>query len=351
MKRALVARWGALAALTTAIMLAAAGFGPTAEAQPSSNNKAAAEALFDEGRKLLEAGSYPEACRAFEASQKLDAGVGTLLYLGDCYERTNRVASAWATFREAAAMAKTAADDKREQIARGRAEALEPKLYRLTVAVVENVPGLEVKRNGEPLADATWGVALPVDAGKQTIVASAPGYLTYEKTIEVPSGPGKETVAVPKLEPDPAASKPAPTATATPTTAPTSPPPPVVPPKEERSNGLLIGGIVVGGLGVIGAAVTGALVGVASSKYAEGDDFCEGTVCTDQVGVDAAEDARSLGDVATGTLIGSLVLIATGATLVIVHFATEPSTPSAAVEVGIMPRGDGATFGLWGRFQ
>ncbi|NUO49463.1 MAG: hypothetical protein HOV80_11460 [Polyangiaceae bacterium] len=350
MKRALVARWGALAVLTTAVMLAAVGFGPPAEAQPSSNNKAAAEALFDEGKKQLEAGNLADACRAFEASQKLDAGVGTLLYLGDCYERTSRVASAWATFREAAAMAKTASDDKREQIARGRAEALEPKLYRLTVAVVDGVPGLEVKRNGEPLGDATWGVALPVDEGKQTIVASAPGYLTYEKTIEVPAGPGKETVAVPKLEPDPNASKPAPTTAPTATAAPTSTPP-VVPPKEERGNGLLIGGIVVGGLGVIGAAVTGALVGVASSTYAEGDDFCEGTICTDQRGVDSAEDARSLGDVATGTLIGSLVLIATGATLVIVHFATEPSTPSAAVEVGIIPRGDGATFGVWGRFQ
>ncbi len=351
MRRALVARWGALAVLTTAVMLTSAGFGPPAEAQPSSNNKAAAEALFDEGKKLLEAGNFAEACRAFEASQKLDAGVGTLLYLGDCYERTNRVASAWATFREAAAMAKTAADDKREQIARSRAEALEPKLYKLTIAVIDRVPGLEVKRNGELLADATWGVALPVDAGKQTIVATAPGYLTYEKAIDVPEGPGKETVTIPKLEVDPNASKPAPTTTATATTAPTTAPPPVVPPKEERSQGLLIGGLVVGGLGVIGAAVTGALVGVASSKYAEGDDFCEGTVCTDQRGVDAANDARSLGDVATGTLIGSLVLIATGATLVIVHFATEPSTPSAAVEVGIMPRADGAALGVWGRFR
>jgi hypothetical protein len=347
------ARRRRLAWLASASIVGMCALGaPFASAQPSANDKAAAEALFDEGKKLLEAKKLPEACKAFEASQKLDAGVGTLLYLGDCYERVERFASAWATFREAAAMATTAQDDKRAQIARSRVDALDPKLFRLTFAVVERVPGLQIKRNGEVLSEATWGVPLPVDAGPQKIEASAPGYVTFSKTIDVPTTPGKETVAVPALERDPNAGRPAATASAQPTAsvAPTTAPP-VTPPPEERGQGLLIGGFVVGGLGVIGAAVTGALVGVASSKYSEGDDFCVDTVCSDQRGVTAAEDARTLGNAATGTLVGSLVLIATGATLVIVHFATEPSESSAAVQVGVAPRGDGATFGVWGSFQ
>ncbi len=317
--------------------------------QPSSNDKAAAEALFDEGKKLIEAKSYAAACGKFEASLKLDPGIGTLLFLGECYERTDRFASAWATFREAAALAKVGNDPKREQIARDRADALEPKLFRLTVAVVERVPGLVVKRDGEPLSDATWGVGVPVDSGEHTIEASAEGYVSFKKVIQTPGAPGQETVAVPKLERDLTPVAPPSASAAPPASASVAPPPPP-PPPEERGSGLLIGGLVVGGVGVIGMAVTGALLGVATSTYRDGDQFCDGTVCSDPRGVEAADDARALGDVGTGTLIGSLALLGTGAVLLVVHFASGPSAPDSTVQVGLAPRPGGAALGLWGRF-
>jgi serine/threonine-protein kinase len=330
-------------------LLAAVCLGPESARAQSANDKAAAEALFDEGKKLLDQNRTAEACQRFEASQKLDAGVGTLLFLADCYERTDRFASAWATFREAAAMAKTAADDKREKIARGRADSLEGKLFKLTVAAQEPLPGLVIKRDGETIEQSVWGVALPVDAGSHTIEASAPGYVTFTRKVDVPKTSGAETVVVPKLEKDTA---PPPTTTAPPTASPpVAPPPqpPPPPPRDERGNGLLIGGLVVGGLGVVGLAVTGALAGVATSKYAEGDDSCEGTVCSDPAAVQSANDARQLGDVATGTFIAGLGLAAVGATLVIVHFATAPDE-GAAVQVGFTGAPDGGRFGMWGRF-
>src|SRR5687768_18046990 len=120
-----------MATLAAAIALPA----PRAYAQRSVDNKAAAEALFDHAKRLHAAGRYAEACPKFAESQKLDAGVGTLLYLADCYEKIGQTASAWAGFREAAAAAKNAGQEEREKIARDRAAGLEPQLSRLTITV------------------------------------------------------------------------------------------------------------------------------------------------------------------------------------------------------------------------
>src|SRR5260221_8939712 len=107
----------------------------SASAEPTPNDKLTAEALFSDGRKLMTAGKFRQACPKFEASLKLDPGVGTMLNLGDCYEKNQQSASAWAQFREASAAARAAGSREREELARQRAAALEPKLSRLTIIV------------------------------------------------------------------------------------------------------------------------------------------------------------------------------------------------------------------------
>ncbi len=62
------------------------GLSGLARAQSAgTNNRAAAEALFSEGRSLSAKGRYAEACPKFEASQQLDPGLGTMLNLAECY--------------------------------------------------------------------------------------------------------------------------------------------------------------------------------------------------------------------------------------------------------------------------
>src|SRR4030095_15910449 len=101
-------------------------------ADASASDKASAEALFDEALRAMKEGKYAEACPKLENSQRIDPGVGTLLYLGECYEKIGRTASAWATFREAASQAEAGGQTKRAKAARERIAKLDSKLSYLT---------------------------------------------------------------------------------------------------------------------------------------------------------------------------------------------------------------------------
>src|SRR5258708_37106471 len=90
---------GALAAL------AVLSGGAPALAQPSSDARAAAAALFEDGRRLMGESKYAEACPKLEESQRVDPGMGTLYQLSVCHEAIGRTASAWVGFREVAQMA------------------------------------------------------------------------------------------------------------------------------------------------------------------------------------------------------------------------------------------------------
>ncbi|HTB56413.1 MAG TPA: tetratricopeptide repeat protein [Polyangia bacterium] len=189
------ARRISLAALVCAA--AVSGRAPAARAQ--AEDQAAARALFAEGRALMKAGQYADACPKLEAARKLFTSAGILLNLADCHEKIGRTASAWTEFGEAAAVAKrTNRDDDAEEATR-RQGALEPSLPRLTIRVAHAVPGLGVKRDGAPIAPAAWGAALPVDPGAHEIRAEAAGFEPWIGSATV-STPGQVvTVDVPEL--------------------------------------------------------------------------------------------------------------------------------------------------------
>src|SRR5689334_19349942 len=91
-----------------------------ADVRAEGGDRVAAESVFQDGKRLMAAGKYAEACPKFETSQRLDPGVGTLLNLADCYEKVGRTATAWATFLEAASGSKAAGNAAREKAARDR---------------------------------------------------------------------------------------------------------------------------------------------------------------------------------------------------------------------------------------
>ncbi len=300
---------------TKAQILAAAGMvaaatglqSHPARAQGTGTDKAAAEALFDEAKRLYLDKKFTEACPRFEASERIDPGIGTLLYLADCYESVGRIASAWATFREAASTAKANGQGEREEVARQRAALLEPKLHRLTLLIESKSapPGLKVQRNDVEVKPEAFNLALPVDPGPTTVSATAPGKKPWSTHLEVPAGPGAQTLAVPALEDDPNAR--APVAA----TLPAAPPPEV----PVRGHGQRVAGVVVGSIGLAVLAVSGALVGVAASTNASAKAACPLVPCSNMTGIDQANQAGTLADGATVTLLFGGAALVAGAAL------------------------------------
>src|SRR5262245_7033223 len=153
----------------------------------ADGDAAAADVLFTEGKRLLGQGDIKAACPKFAESYRLDPALGALLNLASCHEKEGRVATAWSEYRQAEAEARRA-NDRREAFSRKQAEALEPRLPRLTLVLGGATPGLTITRNGVPVGDGSFGTDLPVDPGVQEITASAEGYKPVKKRVEMAEG-------------------------------------------------------------------------------------------------------------------------------------------------------------------
>jgi hypothetical protein len=187
------------------------------------------------------------------------------------------------------------------------------------------IQGLVVKRDGEALDRALLGAAAPIDPGKHTIEASAPGRRPHSTRVDVPPGGATVTVEIPALAPAAAPS------IAAPTPAPPASTAERPPPETERSPSIVP--YVVGGGGVA-IAITGTiLVFAARSKH-------DAAVAACQTGTDAAgpyrvcgsdaqaknDGAKSLGTIgAVGLGLGG-AMIAAGAVLL---FARPKDTHAA----------------------
>jgi serine/threonine-protein kinase len=312
--------------------------------------KAAAEAQFDEGVKLLKAGNYDAAAKKFESSQRIDPGIGTLLYLGECYEKSGKTASAWATFREAASMAQAAGQGDRARIGTQRAARLEDKLSKLTIEVPEadmSIEGIEIQTDKRAVAKSLWGTPAPVDPGDHVVSVSAPGYRTAEVKVTVTGAGQNQTLSAPVLEKLPPGETPvvapAPVAAtggaaATPTDSGTSDG------SAQRVTGLVIGGVGVAGLGV--GAVFGILA-ISDNNTAK-DNGCspgDGNCPAGATGVADANKARDEATVSTIAFIAGGVLVATGATL----YLTAPDAPQTA-HLEVVPTYGGAALSFGGNF-
>ena len=226
-------------------------------AQTSAEKAASAQALFDEGLRLMNAGQPASACPKFAASQKLDPGMGTKFRLAECYEKIDKTASAWALFIEIGDEARGAKRLDREKIARKRAEDLAPKLARMTVVVAPDVAklaGLEVRRDGTVLEKAVWDAPMPIDPGEHFLTATAPGKTAWESKPVVAQAAKTVEVTIPRLEDAP---KEPVLTTIVPITS-------VV--VEKRS---VVPALVLGGVALVAAGVGGALFTVSKGKESD----------------------------------------------------------------------------------
>jgi len=328
-------------ALAGALVVAGA-----AHAQVSADQKAAAEALFDKGLELMKRGDYQDACGYLEQSQAIERGIGTMLYLAECYEKLGRTASAWALFREAASAAQAEGQPERAAAGAARAQQLEPQLSKLIVAVPTGSqrPGLAITRNGGSVPSPVWGLAIPVDPGPQRLEARAPGYEPWSHSENVGKS-AQATVTIPPLaaaalgssEATPPVPAPAETASRAPTLQPSAARDETVPIQHTA-------GIVTGGAGLV-ALVVGTYFGVrAAGKSSDADELCpkEGP-CDSPEGVELSNRAQDAATLANVFVIGGAVLGTAG--LVLYFTAPDDSGPVLAVRTNA----GGAGLSLGGR--
>jgi hypothetical protein len=305
---------------------AGVGVSSPARADSSLADKAAAQSLFDEGRKLMTEGKFAQACPKLAESQKLDPGVGTEFHLADCYEHLGQTASAWAGFLEAASSAKSMGQGDREKVARDRAAALAPRLSKLTIVSpgAEKTAGLEIKRDGAVVGHALWGTAIPVDPGPHTLEATAPGKKPWQGTVQVDGEKASVVGTIPALDDAPPGS--ASTASSSAAT---------VGADASSSGGRRTLGLVIGGVGVVGVGVGTVFALKAKSKYNDSLNDChpdDKNVCNTG-GLTVRDQARSAGNVATVVMgVGGAALVA-GAVL----FLTAPSSSTEAPRVSVVP--------------
>lgn len=178
------------------LVLVLVGSRAHAEQPDEAVSSVEADALFKEGKRLMDDGETAKACVKFEASDRLDPGEGAKLNLAQCWEKLGKTASAWTLF---AKIAKTTKKPDRRAAAKERVKVLEAELVRLTIEVPDasEIEGLEITLNDSVVDNAQWNQPVPVDPDDYTIIAKAAGYEEWSKRIKVKAK--DKVVEIPKL--------------------------------------------------------------------------------------------------------------------------------------------------------
>jgi hypothetical protein len=282
---------------------------PALAAEP--RDPAAAEALFNAGKTLMDRGDYQKACPKLEESYRLDRATGALYALALCHEKQGRLATAWAEFTDAAALANAERYAEREQSARKHAEALLPRLSFLVVRVkaqTARLPGLAISRDGVALGPAAWGIPMPVDPGSHSLRAEAPGYEPWQKIITIGAKPHSEILEVPELVPLSAARPSGPARGRTGGT-----------PESQSVSPVRLTGVALMGAGAAGLGIAAFASWRALDKKSDSNRTCDGNICPAEGERDrwlASEAAlwATAGAIAGGVTLGTgIVLYVTGA--------------------------------------
>jgi hypothetical protein len=310
-----------------------------ARAQPTAQDKAAAEAAFRQGRDLMAKGEYAAACMAFRSSQQIDPQLGTQYNLGLCYEKGGMLASAWGELTDLAARDTNAA---RKKDAGERAKKLEPRLVKLLIVVREMRPGLTVVRDGNDVTPIV-GVATPVDPGTSVLEAEAPGFEKFSLETTLIGEGTTVTVEIPPLVARP---EPPPDEPPSPDDCVVLPPPAVRQIDLDRGKGRRRLGLVVGVVG-FGALAAGATFGaMANSANQDARDACGGDVSDCRGDLARAEElvasARTRGTISTiGFGVGAAAVVA-GAVL----YVAAPAKLRPAETTTLVPTAGRSHVGL-----
>ncbi len=304
-----------------------------------------ADALFKQGRSLLDSKKYDEACPKLAESQQLEPGAGTLLALALCHEGQGKTATAWAELKDAAELGRKHGRGELAKAAEKRAEAMEPTLSRVVVRMPEtDTSDYEVTLDGKAFARDSWGSPYAVDPGEHRVAVRAQrkgekSYvvrLTGAGTVEIVVDPLDEAGASGGGRADRAIFL--------------TSEPPTDPERQSRGGTQRTIGLIVAGAGLVGYGVAAYYGGRALSAKSDAREICPSSPCEDEADATEANDNsrrffnRSMIGVAVGT-----GLLATGAILFLTAPRNTPvrgSAPPSRRTARIVPQAGPSQVGL-----
>lgn len=339
---------------------------PTNAQDASPEVKEKARALYKQAIDLMDKQEFVQACPKLEVVTVLiPSGVGARQILGECYEKSGRVAQAWEQYGLAEMYAMEAGRAKEAQDARAAAAKIRPHVVLVTLVVAPEMRyavDVSVSWDGVRQEKPAWGTALPVEMGKHVVEAKRPMHESWRHEIEFDKGGTTHEIQVPVLKPAQPEQKRSPPVT------PQSqqiqpqvrkvPPVRVVPAKKpERAwmapTGVAAMGIGVGGMvvGVAGIVVGGVLGGQAMSNrdasYENG--HCKSDGRCDSIGFALREEMTSFATGSTVGLAAGGILAGAGIGLLVIGWRAkkeDKARNTSALQMQVWPGGV-ALRGTW----
>jgi hypothetical protein len=163
---------------------------PTARAQVSESERAAARQLFKEGDELQRAGKFAEALDKFNRAQQVFSAPTNMLRIAECNAALGRLVESAEAYR---AVVRTPlppnsppAFQAAVEQAKGELAQVEPKVPKLIVTVEPaNAPGQQMQVDGQTVPTALIGEPFPLDPGTHKVLVYASGFVSAEHSVQL----------------------------------------------------------------------------------------------------------------------------------------------------------------------
>jgi hypothetical protein len=322
------------------VALALASFAVSSGAQAQTPaDLASRRVLLEQAQKARDDGRHTEALDLAERAGAIKMTASVRRFIAEEQQSLGKLAEAFGSADQCIQEANQEASANAAAVRAGCIElrdGLKTKVGEVVLDVAKPpAQGLVVKVGGSIVNPALYGVAYVVTPGHVVIEATAPGFETFRKEIDIGAGAAErvtiELVAsakgadIPKPEPKPP-----------------KPEPPAVATHTVRNPTWLY----VAGSGVVLVGV-GATLGILSnSSYNDLKTRCTApTPCDRTQATSDKSSIQTFDTFATIGIVGGAVLAAAGTTL---YFALTREEPAIAPQVGLAP--GGASVGVGGRF-
>jgi len=307
----------------TVLMLAALA-SPALAAEPTEAEKrTVAETIFEQASTAMATHDYATACPKLEEVVRLQPnGIGARLKLAECYEASGRLASAHASYGQAASMASIAGQNDRARVAESKAGALEARLSRLTIKVsaeIAALPGLSVMRGGLQVTPSVFNEPIAIDGGRYTVVAAADGREPFTATFDIDASGDTQEIELRLRRSEPRLAAPS-----RPNREPAAVERGAIPMGPIRT-----GGIVVG---VVGLGLAGSGIGMVGAAAAQGEDAVAAKDASSND--EQLRAARADYDAADHLLAGGWALTAVGAAAAVAGVVMVAIPPPSDVDAG-----------------